>query len=56
MTTTRKQLAERLIPLLLDCIRAQRRNLAARAEVREAIRRVRQLRGIIECDSREMNT
>lgn len=49
---TRKDLAIKLIPLLLDCIRAQRKNPAARADVREAILRVRQLRGIIEYETR----
>jgi hypothetical protein len=42
----------KLIPLLLDCIREQRKNRAARAEVREAILRVRQLRGIVEYETK----
>jgi hypothetical protein len=49
---TRKDLAVKLVPILLACIREQRKNRVARAEVREAILRVRQLRGIIECDSK----
>lgn len=52
---TRKHLAITLIPLLLDCIRAQRKNPAARAEVREAIIRVRQLRGVVEYETRLEN-
>jgi hypothetical protein len=48
--TTRATLAASLIPQLLACIRAQRSNPAARASVREAIRRVKQLRGIIELE------
>lgn len=48
---TRKELAQSLIPLLLTCIREQRRNPDARAHVREAIRRVRQLRGVVEYET-----
>jgi hypothetical protein len=53
---TRKEIAIKLVPLLLACIREQRKNRVARAEVREAILRVRQLRGIIECDSKVKQT
>jgi hypothetical protein len=49
MTTAQRQQAARiLLPELLKAIRTNRSNPAARAYVREAILRVRQMRGILE--------
>jgi hypothetical protein len=52
LLSPRGKVAAALIPQLLACIRSQRRNPVARPLVREAILRVRQLRGVLELEGK----